>query len=277
MNLRRSIALLTRPVIAAGIPAAALALVLLNPPARADDAAVQGPWKSLFNGKDLEGWTPKIKGHDLGDNHGNTFRVEDGAIKVAYDKDNYPAFDGRFGHLFYKAKFSHYRLRVEYRFTGEQCAGGPGWAFRNSGVMLHCQAPETMRKDQDFPVSIEVQLLGGGGSGERTTANLCTPGTNVVMNGKLFTPHCTNSKSKTYHGDQWVTVEIEVHGAGTIKHVIDGQTVLEYERPQLDERDADARKLIKDGEKLLREGHISLQSESHPVEFRKVEIMELKE
>lgn len=240
-------------------------------------AADDGEWIQLFNGKDLDGWTPKIRHYPLGENYGNTFRVENGAIKVAYDQ--YEKFDEKFGHLFYKTPYSHYVIRVEYRFTGDQCPGGPGWAFRNSGVMIHGESPETMGKDQDFPASIEVQLLGGKGSGERTTANLCTPGTNVVMGGKLFTPHCVNSKSKTYHGDQWVTAEVEVHGSGQIKHIVDGQVVIEYEQPQLDDRDAHAKELIaKRGGKLLLEGGtISLQSESHPVEFRKVELKKLKE
>jgi hypothetical protein len=235
-----------------------------------------GQWVPLFNGKDLTGWTPKITGYALGDNFGDTFRVEEGVLKVVYDK--YDSFNNRFGHLFYETPFSHYRLRVEYRFVGEQAPGGPGWAVRNSGVMVHGQAPETMTKDQDFPVSIEVQLLGGGGSGERATANLCTPGTHVVMNGELLTRHCTNSKSKTYHGEQWVTVEIEVRGAGAIKHIIDGQTVLEYSQPQLDDRDPSAQRLLQaDAEKMLKGGTISLQSESHPVEFRKVELLKLEE
>lgn len=243
--------------------------------AAAEPAPSADGWISLFNGKDLTGWTPKITGYDLGDNHANTFRVEDGVLKVSYDQ--YKAFDGKFGHLFYKDKFSHYRLRIEYRFVGEQAPGGPGWAFRNSGVMLHCQAPETMRKEQEFPVSIEVQFLGGNGRDERSTGNLCTPGTNVVMNGKLFTPHCTSSRSKTYHGDQWVTAEVEVHGSGDVRHYINGELVLQYQEPQLDERDADAKRLIVDGNKMLDAGYISLQAESHPVEFRRVEILPLRE
>lgn len=243
----------------------------------ASQANSEEKWSQLFNGKDLSGWTAKIKGHDLGENFANTFRVEDGLLKVGYD--GYKDFDSQFGHLFFEKEFSNYRFRVEYRFVGDQVAGGPGWAFRNSGVMIHGQTPETMTKDQSFPVSIEVQLLGGKGTGKRTTANLCTPGTNVVMNGKLFTPHCTDSKSKTYHGDQWVTVELEVRGNEIVKHIIDGEVVLSYEKPQLDERDADAQKLIKsrNGEKMLSGGTISLQSESHPVEFRKVELLELSE
>lgn len=233
-------------------------------------------WRPLFNGKNLDGWTPKITGHELGVNFGNTFRVEEGLLKVSYDK--YGDFGGQFGHLFSKQAFSHYRVRIEYRFVGDQCKGGPGWAVRNSGLMFHCQPPKDMRKDQEFPVSIEAQFLGGTGKGERPTNNLCTPGTNVVLGKDLVTRHCTNSKSKTYHGDQWVVAEIEVHGSGLVKHIVNGEVVLEYEQPQLDPKDADAAKIIqaRGGKLLLEEGYLALQAESHPVEFRKVEIMVLK-
>jgi hypothetical protein len=240
--------------------------------------AEEGEWIELFNGKDLQGWTPKIRGYELGENFANTFRVEEGAITVGYE--GYDTFDERFGHIFYETPFSHYRLKVEYRFFGEQVEGGPGWAFRNSGVMLHCQPPETMTKDQDFPVSIELQLLGGNGTEDRTTCNLCTPGTHVVMDDKLQRRHCINSTSKTYHGDDWVTIEVEVHGDGTIRHIIDGEPVLVYEQPQLDTRDKNVKgtELVKDEDDLLiSSGYISLQSESHPVAFRKVSLLPLKE
>ena len=259
----------------------ALLVGLAAPRGSAQEFAADGDdgdrWIQLFNGKDLQGWTPKIRYHELGDNYADTFRVEDGLLKVRYDPEAYRSFDERFGHLFYKDSFSHYRLRVEYRFVGEQCEGGPGWAIRNSGLMLHGERPEVMSKDQDFPASIEVQLLGGNGQDERSTANLCTPGTNVVMDGELFRPHCTRSSSRTYHGDQWVTVEVEVNGNGVMKHVIDGETVLEYTKPQLDPRDAHAKELAERQDGLMLEGGtISLQSESHPVDFRKVELMVLE-
>jgi len=231
-------------------------------------------WQTLFNGQNLEGWTPKIRYSPLGENYGNTFRVEEGLLKVRYD--GYEKFDERFGHLFYKTPYSHYKFRVVYRFVGDQCPGGPGWATRNSGVMIHGESPETMMIDQDFPASIEVQLLGGDGKTPRTTSNLCTPGTNVVMGGQLVTRHCTSSKSKTYHGDQWVTAELEVHGDQVIKHIIDGEVVLSYEQPQLDDRDAHAKALaMKAGKLLLSGGTISLQSESHPIDFKSVEILVL--
>lgn len=234
-----------------------------------------GPeWIDLFNGKNLDGWTVKITGHEAGDNYKDTYRVEDGILKVCYDK--YETFDGKFGNLFYQTPFSQYVLRVEYRFTGKQVSGGPGWAFRNSGVMIHSQSPQSMGKDQNFPVSIEVQTLGGDGEHPRTTGNLCTPGTHVTIDGTLRTEHCIVSKSETYHGDQWVTLEIEVHGSELIKHIINGKTVMTYAQPQLDPNDADAKKLITDGNLLLSEGYIALQAESHPVEFRKVQLRPLE-
>lgn len=230
-------------------------------------------WRPLFNGKDLEGWTPKIRFHEAGDDFGNTFRVEDGVLKVGYDE--YEKFDARFGHLFFDEEFSHYRLRVEYRIVGEQLAGGAGWAKKNSGVMIHGQSPESMDIGQQFPVSIEVQLLSGLGNGERPTCNLCTPGTHVVMDGKLHTQHCTNSSSPTFN-DEWVTAEIEVHGSGAIKHYINGELVLEYEQPQYDPKDKTAAQFLSaSGDNRINTGTISLQSESHPVEFRKIEILML--
>ena len=243
----------------------------------ADSQYPRGEWVSLFNGKDLTGWTPKIRYCELGENFENTYRVEDGLLKVRYDGPGYSKFGERFGHLFFKDSFSNYRLRIEYRFVGEQCTEGPGWATRNSGVMVHGQDPATMDKDQDFPVSIEVQMLGGNGKDARTTSNLCTPGTNVVMQGEMKLQHCINSMSKTYHGEQWVTAETEVHNSEIIRHLIDGEVVLEYNQPQLDKRDASAQKLIKGDNLLITCGTISLQSESHPIDFRKVEIMILEE
>jgi 3-keto-disaccharide hydrolase len=240
----------------------------------AEDNSARKDWLQLFNGKNLQDWAVKITGYDLNDNFADTFRVENGALKVAYD--GYDRFNGRFGHIFYRVKFSYYVVAVEYRFVGEQCPGGPDWAVRNSGVMVHSQSPESMMKDQDFPISIEVQLLGGVGSRERPTANLCTPGTHVVMHGSLFTQHCANSSSKTYPGDQWVRVEVEVLGDTTIKHFVNGQNVLVYEKPQIGGGTVShyGPRVKQDGQ-LLGEGYIALQSESHPIEFRKVELLNL--
>lgn len=225
-------------------------------------AAEDDGFVSLFNGKDLTGWTPKIKGYELGEDPKNTFRVKDGAIQVRYD--DYDKFDRQFGHLFLDAPYGSYILRLEYRFIGDkQIDGNPGaWAYMNSGVMIHGEDPKNMGKDKDFPDSIEVQLLGQKEGGpDRTTANICTPGTHYVdLDGKLVKRHCVTSSSKTYRGEQWVKLEIEVHGSEKIIHRVNGETVFEYTKPQLN-----------DGT-LLEKGSISLQSESHECDFRNIEI-----
>ena len=250
------------------------AVLLFSSMGVAQKKASQKNWIQLFNGKNLQGWTVKIKDHPINDNFGNTFRVKDGVMKVSYDQYG-DAFKEQFGHIFYNKKFFAYLLVVEYRFTGDQIKDGPGWAYRNSGLMLHGQSPESMTIDQDFPISLEAQLLGGNGKDERSTLNLCSPGTNVVMNEKLFTPHCVNSTSKTYHGDQWVRAEVLVLGDSIIKHIVAGDTVLVYGKPQYDGKDKWVKKAgLKDGA-LISEGTISLQSESHPVEFRKVALFNL--
>lgn len=253
-------------------------LILLqacNNPSSQKEPEETGEWIQLFNGKDLNDWKVKIAKHELNDNFANTFRVEDGVIKVSYD--GYEDFDRKYGHMFYKDPFSAYKLRIEYRFVGEQAPGGEGWALRNSGAMLHGQSPESMLKDQDFPISIEGQLLGGDGTNDRTTSNLCTPGTNVVMDGELFTPHCVNSSSKTFHGDQWVTAEFLVLADSVIHHIVEGDTVLTYYKPQVGgENVSNHDPAVKKDGQLIKEGYISLQSESHPIEFRKVELFDLE-
>ncbi|GGF18190.1 3-keto-disaccharide hydrolase [Echinicola rosea] len=235
---------------------------------------LQDGWVSLFNGESLENWKVKISKHELNDNYANTFRVEDGMMKVRYD--GYEDFDQQYGHIFYDESFSAYLLHLEYRFVGEQAPGGEGWALRNSGAMLHGQSPESMLKDQDFPISIEGQLLGGDGEHDRTTSNLCTPGTNVVMDGELFTPHCVSSTSKTYHGEQWVTADFLVLADSLVQHIVEGDTVMTYYDPQIGGGNVSpVDPEVKQDGKLLSEGYISLQSESHPIDFRKVELFDL--
>ena len=236
-------------------------------------------WIQLFNGKDLSGWTPKFARHELGQNVNDTFRVEEGLLKVRYDK--WETFDAEFGHLFYREPYSYYLLAAEYRFVGEQVRTPRkdlAWALRNNGLMLHSPHPKTMLKDQDFPISIEVQLLGGLSDGKpRTTANLCTPGTHVVMDGKLQTRHCVSSTSKTYEGDQWVRVEVLVHGDELVRHMVEGATVLEYTKPQIGGGNVSpVDPAVKVDGTPLTGGYISLQAETAPIDFRKVELLNLE-
>lgn len=235
----------------------------------------EGGWQPLFDGRSLEGWVPKIAGHELGEDPLRTFRAEDGAIRVSYDR--YDRFDGRFGHLAYRVPFAAFRVRLQYRFSGRWLPDVKDWQQSNSGIMLLGQPPGTMALDQDFPVSIEVQLLGAERADPSPTANLCTPGTVVEIDGKLDKRHCINSTSPVFPNDRWVTAEVEVDAAGHVTHFVEGREVLRYSAPQYDPADADARPLIEraGGELALRSGYLYLQSEGHPVEFRNIEVRPL--
>lgn len=254
----------------------AVACAPFEPQGRTPSGASQEDWIQLFNGRDLDGWIVKIAGHDVGSNFGETFRVADGTIRVRYDQ--YGAFDDQFGHLFYQQPFSHYRLRLEYRFVGDLHPGAPDYALRNSGVMFHSQDPRTMPRDQDWPISVELQLLGGLGDGQpRPTGNVCTPGTEIVYQGELYPEHCLESSSATYDGDQWVRAELLVLGDSVVEHIIEGDTVLSYSRPQIGGSVVTGYDpAVKQDGKALTEGFIALQSEGQPVDFRRVELLDLK-
>jgi hypothetical protein len=250
--------------------AGALFVVLSLPP----PALAEGQWHTLFNGRDLSGWTPKINGHAAGVNYADTFRVEDGILKVSYDK--YGKFDGQFGHLFSNQAYANYILRLEYRITGKALDDAQHWAKLNSGVMIHSQSPLSMRVDQPFPVSMEVQFLAANATAGKQTGNAVSPGTHLEMNGKLVTDHIIDSSSKLFPLDEWVAVEVEVHGNQEVIHRVNGVEVLRYQRPQLDPTDEDAKRLLAAGVPLqLSFGYIALQAESQPIWFRNVMIKQL--
>lgn len=258
-----------RPFAAAIITSLAAALA-------ADTPAAAPKWIPLFNGKDLSGWTIKIAKRPLGENFASTFRIEDGILKVSYE--GYQKFDGHFGHLFTNLSYSHYILRLEYRFAGSMMPDAPSYVNLNSGIMVHAQPPQSMRFDQGFPASLEMQFLADEGKGPRPTGNLCTPGTHVEIDGKLVTRHIVTSSAPTFPPDQWVKAEIEVLGSSTIIHRINGTEVLRYQRPQLDPANdnAPASDLLDAGAPaILSHGHIALQAEGQPVWFRKIELLPL--
>ncbi|MBK8503890.1 MAG: DUF1080 domain-containing protein [Saprospiraceae bacterium] len=237
--------------------------------------ADQEEWLSLFNGQNLDDWAPKIRGIPLGQNYLNTFRVADGVLQANYD--GYKNFDDRFGHLFYKDSFSFYHLVAEYRTLGDSTIpGAPEWAFRNNGLMLHAQSAQSMGLEQDFPISLEMQLLSGNGVDERPTANLCTPGTHVHLADTLFTNHCIQSSSKTYHGDTWVRVEALVFGDSVVHFLVEGDTVFTFTKPVMGAGVVNGHNqdYLVEGQPI-KGGYITIQGESHPTEFRKIELLNL--
>jgi 3-keto-disaccharide hydrolase len=259
MNLNKWIAAVSLPVI-------------ISACAATPGTASAPSWESVFDGHSLSGWTPKIVGQPAGQDADRLFRVEGGAITVSYDA--YSEFSGQFGHLFYTEELSDYRLRFEYKFFGDQLAGGPGWAFMNSGVMVHAQAPGSMQIDQAFPVSVEAQLLGKRSSATpRTTANICTPGTHISMQGEMVTRHCINSGTEADLAGIWVEFEIEVRGGALMRLLIAGEEAFRLETPIYDTSDRDAIAINASGP--VTHGYFALQAESHPVAFRNIQLLRL--
>jgi len=236
-----------------------------------NNAQVQdgGEWISIFNGKNLDGWTPKVTGYKAGENPLDLFRVEDGIIKVDYSK--YKRFNGRFGHLFYNQKLSSYILHVEYRFHGELLSDAPAYCYRNSGVMIHSQSAESMDIEQNWPVSIEVQLLGSTDSVKQKTANICTPGTTVYYKGSFTNEHCVSSASKYYFDKDWVNLDIIVHKGKSISMVIDRDTVLVVSKPQIGGFLLPENYPLPTGT-ILEDGYVALQAEGTNIDFRKVDL-----
>ena len=234
-----------------------------------DQAMEDGKWISIFNGQDLDGWIPKVTGYKAGENPLDLFSVENGILKVDYSK--YKRFNGRFGHLFYKEKLSSYVLHVEYRFHGELLSDAPAYCYRNSGVMIHSQSAESMDIEQNWPVSIEVQLLGSTDSVKQKTANICTPGTTVYYKEKFTNEHCISSASKYYFDNEWVNLDIIVHGGKSISMVIDRDTVLVVSHPQIGGMLLPENYPVQVGT-LLEDGYIALQAEGTNIDFRKVDL-----
>lgn len=237
----------------------------------------EGTWIKLFNGLDLNDWIVKVHHHDVDVNFGNTFRAEDGMIKVRYDQ--YEEFNDQFSHLYYKKPFSHFHLKLEYRFVGELQKGAPEYTLLNSGVMFHSQDPKTILKEQNWPISVEMQFLAGLGDGNpRPTGNMCSPGTEIVYQGELYDGHCLNSTSKTFDKDEWVRAELIVLGDSLVTHLINGDTVLQYSQPTLGGGVVlGYDSAIWQVGKALTSGYIALQSEGQPIDFRNIELMDLSD
>ena len=232
-------------------------------------------WQVLFNGSDLDDWIVKIHHHEVGDNYTNTFRVVDDMIQVNYDQ--YEEFNNRYGHLFYKEPFSSFHLKFEYRFTDQWMEDAPSYTYRNSGVMFHSQDPKSILKDQDWPISVEYQMLAREEEGQpRPTGNMCSPGTEIFFEGSLYPSHCLSSSSPTFDWNEWVKADLIVYGDSMIIHMVNGDTVLRYSKPHIGGLVANGfdPKVKIDGTALT-SGYIGLQAEGQGVEFKEIKLRRL--
>ena len=206
---------------------------------------------------------------------------------IRVDYSDYEKFDNQFGHLYSHKPYSFYKVKLQYRFVGDHLADAPDWADRNSGVMIHSQSAQSVNLNQNFPVSLEFQFLCGNGKDTVPTGNVCTPGTFITYDGKTFLGHIQNSNSKTYLKNEWINAEADVYGDSLIRHIINGDTVLTYTNTMIGEgfvsntnnwtwaNITDSLFWINRANTPLSEGHIALQAESQPVDFRRIEILDL--
>ncbi|MEE2924075.1 MAG: DUF1080 domain-containing protein [bacterium] len=219
-------------------------------------------WQQLFNGKNLNGWNFHFSGYDYNENPFNTLKVADGLLKVDYS--GYKGWNGEFGHFARDEVYSHFLFAVEYRFVGEQTLGAPGWAFRNNGIMFHSESMSGMKKNQDFPVSVEAQLLQRGTEDQPTSViNLCNGASKTTAQEK---PNCSKEEAAVViaHKNAWVRAEVLVLGDSLAKFMLNGDTLGVFTNFKYAETG-----------KPIKEGRIALQAESHNTQFRKIEIVNL--
>ncbi len=187
----------------------------------------------------LSDWTPKIQGHAAGENPYNSFsygETSDGQPRLIVTDTVSNTSSYGYGHLFYKTAYSDYIVRAKYHFpTKESFAGGAGsWTIQNNGLMLHCQSAASMDKGQDYPKSIENQLIGywsyGDGSPPNTTtSNLCLVNTSVNYHGQWYSDgtghHCTQSK---FHSLAYDSSTTPAKGANSTNATWPGKDIWEY-------------------------------------------------
>jgi hypothetical protein len=258
--------------------AALVTVTLIGTTAKVNAGPNDSDWVAMFNGKDLKDWEMHFTGHPLDSNYNNTFRVDSGYLLVDYSqyKGNWAAAYGTpWGHLGYKQRsFSYYLLRAEYQAWGKQVAGGPSWAVENNGLMLHSQKVSTMGVNQDYPISIESQLLGGGNG--TSTMNVCTPGSAIHLQptGAVDAAHCLNAKAINKKVE-WMKVSALVLGDSIIRNYVRDTLVFTYYHPvQMAGAVIGNTVPIKDNTPMV-DGYITIQAESAPYRFKKIEILDL--
>lgn len=130
---------------------------------------------------------------------------------------------------------------------------------------------------QDWPISVELQFLAEEEEGQpRPTGNVCSPGTAIVYEGQLDERHCIESSAGTYPRGVWVSAELLVLGDSVVRHVIEGEQVLEYTHPQIGGGVVSGHDPAqKQDGRLLADGFIALQAEGQEIDFRNVRLLNL--
>ena len=233
-------------------------------------------WINLI--QNFSDWDLKLRYQNLNVNWNNTFQMVGGVLTVDYS--NYVDFTNEpFGHACYKVRpFSYYYLRAEYQVWGNQVPLGPGWALQNNGFMLHSQSMASMGLNQDFPMSLEAQLLGPGNGS--STMNLCTPGSafyTTATGGTVNLNHCINATSqpRAAVNTGWQPVSALVLADSVVRHYVNNVLVLTYYRTVQYQGNVSGNTITITNNAPLNQGYITIQAESHPYRFRRIDVVNL--
>lgn len=224
----------------------------------AAEAVVPTAPLSLFNGRDLEGWT--VVGRDGDPAAADTWTVSDGVLKASGQP---------YGYVRTKGAYRDYILRIEWRWVAgpapTDANGKP--RGRNSGVLLHIQG-----EDKVWPTCLEAQLqerfagdfiamdmavvfdeLTAMREKAAAEAGTDTAARERALGARRITRRHESSEKPI---GEWNTYEI-ICRADTVTLVVNG--VLQNSATGLS----------------ISEGAIGLQSEGMPIEFRRVDLTAL--
>lgn len=273
----------------------ALVVFVLNFPEVGNSAENGSNWITLFNGKNLDGWSIQLRDQDKNEDPNHLVQVDHGVLH--FYKDAQAGSEQPFGYLATAKEYSSYRLRLEYKWGEKKFAPRTG-SVRDSGLLYHVTAT-----DKVWPDSVEYQIQENdvgdiyaistqvtSSADPKTTNIVTTISTNntsgvirtnsnarlkflepteggvPVVQGRLGTSLRVIRNPMNEH-EGWNTVEIEVRG-NSATHLLNGT---------VNNRCNNIKKSV-NGEWIpLDRGRIALQLEGAEIFYRKIQIQELKE
>jgi hypothetical protein len=218
--------------------------VVAAAPSRADE------YRDLFNGKDFDGWV--IEGPNEDREKQPVWAVKDGLIVCSGKVFGFLRYD--------RQKFGDFSVRVEYRFAPPTAANRRG----NSGLGVRMGSfdPKRSSLTRASYASYEIQLQDDAGRPA-----------NAHTTGSLYR-YAAPTANPVKPAPEWNTVEVECVGP-RIQVTVNGQKVLDADQTTLADIPGKPAGAPAPKDKPL-VGSVALQSHSGQVEFRKVQVREIK-
>jgi hypothetical protein len=224
-----------------------------------DGAGTEG----LFNGRDLSGWCVALEGRRPGEDPNGVFRVSDGVMRVSGEET---------GGIVSEKSYRDYVLRVEYRWVGKSVGSRLGMAA-DTGVLYHSQG-EMFAWNGLWMRSFECNILRGrtgdfiivSDKGAPVRYAATVEGRVVADEANISNWFRLGSWANTEDTPdvfperrygEWNRLEIVCDGS-RVEHWLNDVLVFEAENL------------------TPSQGRIQIQSEGHPVEFRRIDLKALR-